>query len=163
MNKIYYTEITDVVDAGEISQFSTFFTEKRTKQINLLYFDRDKKLSLLSELLVRVIICKTLNICNNEITFEKNKYGKPYLLKYCDFQFNISHAKDVIAIAISDKPVGIDVEPIREAPLQVANRFFTESEVSYMKQTNNDRDKRFYEIWTKKEAYVKYTGEGLSN
>ena len=90
-----------------------------------------------------------------EIRADKN--GKPYLKKYPDFHFNTSHSKDIIAVAVSSAPVGVDVEILRDVNLKIAERRFTETEKAFVK-TNED----FFYVWTRKEAYLKKTGQGLS-
>ncbi len=64
-------------------------------------------------------------------------------------QFNISHAGDYIACAVSDDPVGVDIELIKTADMQIAERFFTTDETAYIK--SGQQEQRFYEVWTKKE------------
>ena len=70
----------------------------------------------------------------------------------------------MIAIAVSDKPVGIDIEKIQKQDLRIAERFFTDAECNYINEADSDDDKnkRLLEVWTKKEAYLKFTGEGMS-
>lgn len=85
-------------------------------------------------------------------------HGKPYFENLPDFYFNISHSGDLTVIAISDQNIGIDIEKLRNINLRVAKRF-CEDEYTYI--TKNVSPTAFFEIWTKKEAYLKYLGEGL--
>ena len=100
-------------------------------------------------------------------------HGKPYLRGYLDAHFNISHSGPYVACAVSDKPVGVDVEQIRPVEFCVIQRVCTEEEqksiFGYMPKsgeftTVTDRRAltRFFEIWTAKEAEVKRTGAGLA-
>ncbi len=162
MIKLYYAELNDVLDAEVFKRLISFVSINKYEQIKRFHFDIDRKLSLYSEILVRTIAYKELNILNREIIFCRNKYGKPYLKSYPDFHFNLSHTRNAIIVAISDKPIGIDIEKIRVADVKIARRFFTESEVAYIKKARIDMDKRFYEVWTKKEAYIKFMGKGFS-
>lgn len=120
------------------------------------------KLVLYSELLLRVVLCKELNISNKEIVLEYNDYGKPFLRNYNNFYFNVSHTENAIVIAISDKCIGIDIEKIRTINLSIAKRFYADFEKKYLFQSQENIYERFFEIWTKKEAYIKYIGKGLS-
>ena len=79
--------------------------------------------------------------------------GKP-IFKSSPLFFSISHSENVVAVAVSEREIGVDVEKIREVRGGVAKRFFTESEIEYV---GND-SARFFEIWTKKEAYAKVKG-----
>lgn len=162
MNKIYYLPIKEQLDIPIFSHLETFVSIERKEKINTLHFDIDKKLSLYSEVLVRILIHQKLGLPNSEIVFEKNKYGKPYLKGYENFHFNISHTKNAIVVGVSEKAIGIDVEKIKGANLDIAKRFFIQNEYEYITDCKKNVDKRFYEIWTKKEAYIKYVGKGLS-
>ena len=75
---------------------------------------------------------------------------------------SISHSCGVCAVAVADEPVGLDIELNEREPerlMKLAKRFFSSDEAEYVKP---DPARRFYEIWCKKESYVKYTGEGFS-
>ncbi len=90
-----------------------------------------------------------------EIAFGEK--GKPYLKDYPDFNFNISHSENILAVAFSNSPVGVDVEKIRDANLKIAQRYFSEQE----KKLAHNNDGFFY-VWTRKEACIKQNGKGLS-
>lgn len=91
-------------------------------------------------------------------TIYKNQYGKPGLDNSQLF-FNISHDKKTTVIALSDSPVGVDIEYLtyRQA---VVNKYFTLEEQLRVLNTT-DKNKTFTEIWTAKEAYVKMLGIGI--
>lgn len=74
---------------------------------------------------------------------------------------SISHCEHMVAVCTSEKPIGIDIEKINtERDLdKIANRFYHGKESEYFKK-NHTAD-AFYEIWTKKEAYSKISGEGV--
>lgn len=100
---------------------------------------------------------KWLNIDTKpRLTCESN--GKPFFEDYPDFHFNISHCEDLIAVAVSKRPVGVDIEILRDVNLEIAGRFFSEKEIRFSK-TSRD----FLYVWTRKEALLKKTGEGLKN
>lgn len=120
------------------------------------------KLVLYSELLLRIVLCKELNISNKEIVLEYNDYGKPFLRNYNNFYFNVSHTENAIVVAISDACIGIDIEKIRTIDLSIAKRFYADFENKYLFRSQENIYERFFEIWTKKEAYIKYIGKGLS-
>lgn len=139
----------------------SLISKEKQKQIDRFRIDVDKKLSLYSEILIRMIICETLSIGNDQIVFGKNAYGKPHLIGYPDFYFNLSHTNSAIIVAVSDKPIGVDIEKIRYVDLKIAERFFTKNEVACIIESESDIHRRFFKIWTQKEAYIKYIGKGL--
>lgn len=93
---------------------------------------------------------------NGEI--KRTKFGKPYIdASLC---IGVTHTDDVVIIAVDEKQFGIDAEKVgrkMEHRDSIAGRFFTENELLQVRD-----DENFLDIWVKKEAYVKFTGEGLS-
>ena len=87
--------------------------------------------------------------------------GKPYF-KELPLQFSVSHTDDlwVCLISASTESLGVDVQQIKETRQdKIAERYFTDDEKEYLKEKG---ESVFFEIWTRKEAYAKYTGRGLS-
>ncbi len=84
----------------------------------------------------------------------KNEYGKPYFEN--GPYFSVSHSKDFVAVAVSDMPVGIDIQFCDRTinTSGVEKRFFTAAERLSTKD--------FFEIWTAKEAIVKKDGRGAA-
>ena len=89
--------------------------------------------------------------------------GKPYFPDRPDLHFNLSHSGSWVVIAIGPREVGVDVEtPDRKTPREaIARRYFAEEEFSYVFREESDQNRRFLEIWTAKESYVKYLGTGI--
>lgn len=162
MDKLYYLLINENVNNNTFSKLLKLILKEKQRQIKRFHFAIDKKLSLYAELLVRIMACQILGIDNVEIKFDKLEYGKPYIKNYPDFHYNITHTRNAVVVAISDNPIGVDIERIRKAELIIANRFFVTNEQTYINQIIDEADKRFFEVWTKKEAYIKYIGKGLS-
>lgn len=157
MNLLYNVKINDLVNTEKFNELLDLVSKEKQEEINHFRFHIDKKLSLYSNVLVRILIRKFLNINNSHIVFQKNGYGKPLLMNYADFHFNISHTRNAFVVAISDGVVGVDIENVRTADLKIAKRFFTDNEYIYITELEVGTDERFFEIWTKKEAYVKAT------
>lgn len=161
MDKLYFLQLDETIDENIFNQLFTFLSEGKQKQIKHFRVDIDKKLCMYSELLIKIIASQALDIEIKDILIEKERYGKPYLKGYKNFHFNISHTRNAIIVAVSRTSVGVDIEKIRKAETKIAKRFFTQTEQSYVSEFAEKVDKRFYEIWTKKEAHIKYIGEGL--
>lgn len=160
-NKIYFVEINETINKNSFIKYNRLISIEKQYRLLNMKSDMNKKLSLYADLFVRYIICQTFKIKNSELQFVLNKYGKPYLNNNFGLYFNISHSHNAIVVVVSNRPVGVDVEKIVKTNLKIVQRFFDEDEQNYIFSKDFDRDIRFYEVWTKKEAYMKYLGKGL--
>lgn len=113
------------------------------------------------------ILATLLNKNINDITFSKTNSGKPYVKNNGGLRFNVSHTGTLWGMAVSynDTEVGLDIEKARERKYmkEMMEEYFHPSEVSYYKrlQTKPTQTELFYKLWTQKEAYAKYLGQGL--
>lgn len=114
---------------------------------------------------LRLLLSKRLSETPAEIQIVAQENGKPYLKGHTNLQFNISHTKNLVLIAFSEYPVGVDVEQEERSSdmLQILEHFFSKKEIeSFINQPEDMKNKAFYTGWTRKEALLKATGEGLS-
>lgn len=119
--------------------------------------------------LLRRILSTYTNKPPEELSFECTSVGKPYLTPpNSAVQFNVSHSDSVALIAVSNgAAVGIDVESRRRVlrhASRFAKRWFTPAELCQLdslSDTNLFRES-LLEAWTRKEAFVKCTGEGIA-
>lgn len=111
--------------------------------------------SAAARLLLDYALERDYGITDAEIA--KTDKGKPCILNHPNVFISITHTHGIVAVAVSDSPVGIDCENLGELRLRVMEKMFTEDEREYV----GDDPLRFYEIWTRKESYGKLTGTGL--
>ena len=97
---------------------------------------------------------------SEQILWTFGEHGKPFLTNYEGIHFNISHCNEAVAIAVSDKEVGIDVEGRRKFSETLLQRSFDEKEQASVLRSN-DPESEFARIWTRKEAWFKWTGTGI--
>ncbi|WP_166789541.1 4'-phosphopantetheinyl transferase superfamily protein [Cryobacterium sp. TMS1-20-1] len=91
------------------------------------------------------------------------EYGKPYLANIAGIYFNKSDTVGATAIAVSQYVIGIDIEKIKQFDTRIPERFFTPEESKYILTADHVmRNERFSRVWTRKEAFVKWSGRGLS-
>jgi len=109
-------------------------------------------------LLIRVL--RDYDIDINISDFSCHKNGKPYF-KNSNVKFNISHCDDVIAVAISDDEIGLDVEKIKVVNSNLINKVYSVQEQKTNAEKLLDED-FFCKTWTIKESYVKRDGQGLN-
>lgn len=160
MLKLYHYDISEMSEA-EFSKLYYKSDENRKAKADRLRKRPAKRLSVVAGELVRNAISKEFNIDAKDIRFRTSKSGKPYV-ENVKVEFSISHSGTVAVCAISDKPVGIDIELIRNANVNAARRLFTPDEQIYVFEKWTQVRERFFEVWTRKEAYVKMLGKGVS-
>lgn len=157
---LIYVSISDNENFDEYKYLLGKLPRTKQQRINAYRKDIDKKLSLFADLLVRSYVCDILGEKNFRLQFVKNIYGKPELLNYSGLKYNVSHTKNAIIIGFASDEIGVDIEKNRTYDLEIAKRFFTQNE--YLHVLNSNFNNRFIEIWTKKEAYVKWLGQGFN-
>ncbi len=97
-------------------------------------------------------IHKRLTESDKDLVLTKDGFGRPLLN---EGYISISHSGDYKVVAISSKKVGIDIEKHRDINFKrIVSRFFKNTEISSLNE--------FFELWVKNEAYLKFTGEGLT-
>lgn len=118
------------------------FTKKALKLYNIEY---DLGFSL--EAMEHEVINRTQN-------------GKPYF-NQIPLEFSISHSGNIWVCAMGSIRMGIDIQVKKKAKtLEIANRFFSKEESDFVSKYG---DAAFFQIWSMKEAFVKYTGKGISS
>lgn len=163
MVEVYAVRIDEPVEEDLYNGFLSCVSDEKREKINKFYFMDDSKRTLYGDLLLRYLACKKLKTQNNKLVFYSNEFGKPFLQNYHEFHFNISHSGIWTVCATSKKEIGVDIEQIKDIDLDVAKRFFAESEYEMlMSQPEEMQLDYFYSLWTLKESYIKCIGKGLS-
>ena len=102
--------------------------------------------------------------------FRKGEHGKPYFddPAFEGIWFSHSDTKGHAVLCFAEEEIGADCENTKARPgiesrwEAIARRCFTEDEFSYAQTDEGGGADRFFEVWTAKEAYMKYTGNGFS-
>ncbi len=129
-------------------------------------FDRDRRRFSAARVFLRRLLAWYVGSDPADLRFDTGPHGKPSLAGGRP-EFNLSHSGDVAVVAISGAgEVGVDIEAIR--PLDdgqaIAGRFFATGEAERLRRLAPElRDEAFFACWTRKEAFVKAIGEGLSH
>ena len=92
--------------------------------------------------------------------FEYGEHGKPVLAGFPHIHFNISHCREAVICVISDRPVGVDVESVREYKESLVNYTMNDDEARQITRSENPA-LTFTKLWTRKEALLKLIGEGI--
>ena len=155
----------------EYQNWYAMMSEEKQQRADRFHFDDDKKRIVAGEMLARMVISDRCGVSPDSIVFKTGANGKPYAEKL-QVEFNISHSGDFVVCAVSDRPVGIDIEKVRPINLRIAKKICTPDEIQYLFGhiptedefiITEDREilERFFSLWTRNEAYGKCTGEGL--
>lgn len=139
-------------------------TDERAKA-KRFHFDKDRSRYVISHASTRVILGDYTHNTPGKLRFSINEFGKPEM-QDSPLHFNLSHSGDFALIAVSPlAPIGVDIERIesKRAELNLAKRFFSPAEVEQLEQLNREQyTNGFFNAWTRKEAYIKARGGGLS-
>ena len=139
------------------------------RQAEKFHFRRDRDQYVAAHGALRSILACYLGIGAADIRFKFNRYGKPAIdhkLAEESLSFNASHSNWLALFAITrGRRIGVDVEYIRTEleSEAIASNFFASREIDAIRKSSpRERIMEFYRIWTRKEAYVKAVGRGLS-
>lgn len=150
------------------NKFDKILSEDELAKKKKFHFDRDKIVYAVSRGSLRILLSRYLNLSLDEIYLSFNSFGKPFIEKsnYLNIKFNISHSNEfgLLAFNLSDE-IGIDIEFINEELVteNIAKNYFSQFENEELfKLCQEDRINAFFNIWTRKEAFIKAIGKGLS-
>ena len=136
-------------------------SDQRREQALKFKHEQGQRLCVLAYQLLKQGLRKEYGITENPV-FEYNEHGKPSIVGHPEIFFNLSHCKEAAVCVISDHPVGIDVESIREYKYSLVHYTMNEAEVAEIEKAE-DPAVAFIRLWTMKEASLKLIGTGISN
>jgi 4'-phosphopantetheinyl transferase len=152
---------------GEVERLRRLLAPDEQARADRLVFEGDRRRTIAARGTLRTILGRYLGTPPDSLRFCYNSHGKPALAgEPGSLRFNVSHSGDLALIAVARaRAVGVDIERLRPnmADEQLARRFFSPPEVaSLLALAERDRQRGFFTCWTRKEAYIKARGEGLS-
>jgi 4'-phosphopantetheinyl transferase len=154
---------------ARVESFRQLLTQDERRRADLLRFPQDRDGFIVSRGKLRALIGNYLGTMPGTLRFIYTQYGKPSLVGTPgpdSLRFNVSHSRDLALFAFArGREVGVDVEYIRSDLEcdQLATRFFSSREVEALQALPSEhRTEAFFNCWTRKEAFIKAVGEGLS-
>lgn len=114
--------------------------------------------------ILRQILSSYLGVDAAAVTFSIGPFGKPYLSDR-SLYFNLSHSGSIMLLALAREEIGIDLEKIcpKVEITPIAQAYFSEEEAAELHHLPvHQQTKRFFELWTNKEALSKASGLGLA-
>ena len=171
------TYLLNINELEHITYDPEVFSERRKEIIGRLKREEDQKLSAAAELLLIYALKQLVGDVELPLKIVTDAHDKPQLdmkfpvteeMKKLGFKkgtiyFCISHSKDYAACAVSNEPVGVDIEWIKRGEMPHAETILHKEEAEVYSFVTNplEKQKYFFECWTLKESYLKNLGIGL--
>jgi 4'-phosphopantetheinyl transferase len=153
----------------ELQILSSLLAPDETSRAQRFHFEPDRVSFIVARAMLRTILAAYLKLNPAQLQFSYSAHGKPALNDNegsAGLRFNLSHSHDLALYAVTrNREIGVDIEQIRAdfAGEEIAERFFSSTEIATLRAlASNRRNESFFDCWTRKEAYIKARGEGLS-
>ena len=159
--------VSQMTDA-RLEKTYAMLSPSRKEHIDRFRKPADRARSLTGEWLLRQMLAQHYRMLNPVILRQDN--GQP-VLENSPLHISIAHSEDLVVCAVSETPVGIDTEKMVPFRWALAEKICTSVEKAYLGTASRGEDlcqdpdtiRRFFEIWTGKEAWFKMQGTGLQN
>ena len=158
MIEIYVMDISPLRDRELYGLAYSKLSEDRQRKALRIKRDDERIRSVGASLLLEYVLGKR---GVSEFVYSYGKHGKPCLAGREDIRFNISHSGERVMCALSDTPVGCDVERVSAVATGLEKRVLTVREIDIYERLDG-REKTFFRFWTAKESFIKAIGEGMS-
>ncbi len=163
-----YQILLDLPDA-DINYFASLLSNEEHQRAERYLFARHRASFIASRAQTRMILARYTGLQPEQIQLRYNDYGKP-LLGFPsipeNLHFNVSHSHDLGLVAVSyGREVGVDIEKVRPDIdyTHISRQFFSPGEIDRLLNLPlEEQVEAFYNIWTRKEAFIKGRGTGLS-
>jgi 4'-phosphopantetheinyl transferase len=155
------------VSALEVRELRRLLSPDEQQRAERYRFDQHRNEFILTRSVLRMLLASYTAQPPESLSFDYSAQGKPALRNGPrDLRFNVSHSEGLAVLAlVREREIGVDAEKIRPQPdaQKLAKRFFSPQEQRFLEKLSGDELQRaFFRCWTRKEAYIKAKGEGLS-
>jgi 4'-phosphopantetheinyl transferase len=168
-NEIHVWAITLAVTTDILKNFAAILSPAESERAKKFKFDKHRNRFIAGRGAMRVILGKYLDATPADIRFVCLANGKPDLVEGFEgagLHFNLSHTEDLALLAVTRVGrIGVDVEcvrPIKNVDELVARFFSPRENEIFQKVPDKDKPAAFFNLWTRKEALLKATGEGIT-
>jgi len=152
--------------ASRVQRFWLTLSADERERAGRFYFQQDRERFITGRGLLRAILGNYLGVEPTQLRFCYGPHGKPALVSEPGLCFNLSHSEGLALYAVTrGREVGVDLEFLHpDFPYeQIAEHFFSRREISTLLALSPQlRSQGFFNCWTRKEAYIKAKGEGLT-
>lgn len=159
----YYADVRCLDNEALFREKLKLLSPYRQQKIAILRHGKDKNRSLAAGLLLDHALA-VYGLQERSVEYEIGEWGKPTLKYHPEICFSLSHSGDYAICTIGDKPLGNDIERVKNGRLKVADRFFAKEELSWLYEAQGEEEQmqRMFRLWTMKESFVKAIGRGMS-
>ena len=149
---------------GDPEQLGAHLSKAENQRLSRFHFADHRRRYQIGHGALRSILAGYLGCGPADVEFASGPRGKPYLAGPGP-HFNLSHSGKLALIGVANFELGLDLEKVRrlDSLTEIARKHFSASEFAALDALQGDaRELAFYRCWTRKEAYIKAVGEGLS-
>lgn len=166
---VWYWDLSGLERATYLAEAESVMSDQERQRRSRLQQPGAKETFSLSRLFLRSCLSKYSAAQPHAWQFSQNAHGKPAIAQpslQTPLHFNLSHTSDGMALAVTGSgPVGVDIENVnrRTSLLQTATRYYSETESAVLRSLPAlEQQRRFFEYWTLREAYVKARGLAMA-
>ena len=164
--------VVTTLDLGResVRALTALLSDAERQRAGRFAFDRDRRRFTVARARLRQLLAAQLGVEPESVELAYGTHGKPALARHSTdshLRFNVSHSEDVAVYAFAGgREVGIDVEVVRtitDADDIAARSFSRHENEAYLALDPRDKPLGFFNCWTRKEAFIKALGDGLSH
>jgi 4'-phosphopantetheinyl transferase len=168
-NEVHVWRVEHNAEKPNAQKWRNVLAEEERKHADRFCFEADRHSYTVTRGILRTLLGKYLQLAPKALILTAGRFGKPGLSESQNekrIAFNVSHSGHYSLLVFGiDVQLGVDVEHVRTRNniVEVAKTIFSQGEyANFMSLSDLDRDRAFFRAWTRKEAFVKGIGEGLS-
>ncbi|MBC3888010.1 4'-phosphopantetheinyl transferase superfamily protein [Acetobacterium paludosum] len=159
--RIYIADVSPLYQLDQLKKYLRSLSPERQEKADRLKSINSKALSIGAEVILQKAVLKSFGI-KEQLKLIKGEGVKPRCSDHPNIHFNLSHSGRFVVCAISNEPVGVDIEQRDRVNFQLAKRFFHAVEVAWILSLPvEDQQQGLCDLWSIKESYMKYTGKGF--
>lgn len=158
------------IDETLLARLRAILADDERRRAERFHFEKDRRHFTAGRGALRIVLARYLARRPEEVRFAYSSYGKPRLMdtdNSSNLRFNLTHSHGLALLAVTrGRDIGVDVERLRDMERDgepLAERFFSPREAAVLRSLPPElRREAFFHCWTRKEAYIKANGKGLS-